>query len=58
MTGDGGDAVTAARQFGKDARSGVAGGSDQGDFHLAAPCGIYSLPAIRSAYRCEEGTFA
>jgi hypothetical protein len=33
MAGDRGHAMAAARQFGEDARAGIAGGADQGDFH-------------------------
>jgi hypothetical protein len=56
MAGDGRYGMASARQFSEDPRTGVAGGSNQGDFHLQSPCGIQWKPAIQFVSSCEEGT--
>ena len=58
MAGDGRYGMPAAGQFSEDPRTGVAGGSNQGDFHLQSPFGIQWKAAIQFVSSCEEGTYS
>jgi hypothetical protein len=37
VTGNGGDSVAAAGELGGDARAGIAGSAEDGDFHQSLP---------------------
>ncbi len=43
---DGGDCMPAGGEFGENARAGLAGGADEGDFHVRLLCGMVSIPGI------------
>ncbi len=48
MAGDSGDGMAARRELGEQARAGLSGRADEGDFHDGLQCSMVLIPGIRA----------